>query len=300
MDPAYEFNRQIRGRSINPSKGEDGDLKDRNTLIGLIKDGNTSKLLSVVQTDLFSKHMERAYDSKGGFSIGTIDGVRVMFVGGVSTQKEALMAMTEWTKSGKKWSKSNMDEKAARYESIAKDNKVQVVVGHSRGAGIVSRMDGPWQKLSLDGAMYLAKKKAKDTINLHRQGLFDRMIASTGKKNKGVKGTGHFVYRRIPVRSNLARAYAFDKDMVTSRKVKSKYTHDLVRDRLNYWHNKRSKRTIDLLEKYGGAYVPAYWKKPLKRLHDANDPATYAKYKAYYDKGKAYYTAYRKWRNKTR
>ena len=69
-------------------------------------------------------------------------------------------------------------------EQIARDNDVQTIYGHSRGAGIVSDIQGPFDRVGLDGAMIIAKDRNRDMFNIAAQGQMpDQILASAGRNN---------------------------------------------------------------------------------------------------------------------
>jgi len=77
--------------------------------------------------------------------------------------------------------------KKTRYlERIAKQEGVDVIYGHSRGAAILADMELPSNttKVGLDGAMSIAADK--DMLNLQEHGFtgfFDKVIGASGENN---------------------------------------------------------------------------------------------------------------------
>lgn len=84
------------------------------------------------------------------------------------------------------YSEARRDEGSKRYEAIAEEEGVEVVYGHSRGAAVMSGMNGPWESVGLDGASYIGHHKSYTNI-VQKGGLFDRAIAIGHKGNIGVR-----------------------------------------------------------------------------------------------------------------
>jgi len=77
-------------------------------------------------------------------------------------------------------------KKTRYFERIAKQEGVDVIYGHSRGAAIVADMELPSNttKVGLDGAMSIAADK--DMLNLQEHGFtgfFDKVIGASGENN---------------------------------------------------------------------------------------------------------------------
>jgi hypothetical protein len=146
-----------------------------------IANNNGKAVAGLVQNSTFVDLQGDAYADPKGYSIKTIDGEKVMFVAGTRNLHD--------------WADNFIDtftphhyrtKKAVqRLNDVAKRNGVDVVVGHSRGAGLVGRMDGKYKKLGLDGAMMI--NPDKNMMNVSQDDPFDRFIAQGGKNNHFVR-----------------------------------------------------------------------------------------------------------------
>ena len=168
----------------------------RGMLKNAITVDDTGSVLRFVRTKSYNDLQDRAYLNKRGYAIGTINGEKVMVVSGSRNVYDWVFNITD-TVTPAKLQPSRITSK--RLSKIAKDNGVDVVVGHSRGAKLVSDMDGDFKKLGLDGAMMLARRGRKDMMNVSQGQPFDRLIAAGGKRNHFVRtkrvGKVHYVSR---------------------------------------------------------------------------------------------------------
>lgn len=77
---------------------------------------------------------------------------------------------------------------ASYLDSVAKRNGVDAVLGHSRGAAIVSDMTFSKRKVGVDGAMLLAKRGRRNFTNYRQTQPFDAFIGLGAGKTKKVRG----------------------------------------------------------------------------------------------------------------
>ncbi|MCP3672626.1 MAG: hypothetical protein GY814_19820, partial [Gammaproteobacteria bacterium] len=116
------------------------------------------------------------------------------------------------------YSEAKRDEGSKRYELIAKEEGVEVVYGHSRGAAVMSGMDGPWESVGLDGASYIGHEKSYTNV-IQRYGPFDRIIGAGHKGNIGVENVGfHNVTRKKPKKRKSPRDADGKRQKMTSKK----------------------------------------------------------------------------------
>lgn len=92
-----------------------------------------------------------------------------------------------------------------KYHDIARKEGVDVIYGHSRGGAIVSDIPrGPYQRIGLNAATFMAKNKGK-VINFRGTSLFDRAIGfdPLGRKVVRKNTAFHKVWKKnANVRSN--------------------------------------------------------------------------------------------------
>ena len=80
----------------------------------------------------------------------------------------------------------------SKLNEIAKQNNIATVYGHSRGGALVAEMDGPFDKVALDGAMILTTVGDSNILNIEaRKQAFDWIIGLGGEHNV-TKKTSHF------------------------------------------------------------------------------------------------------------
>jgi len=77
---------------------------------------------------------------------------------------------------------------ASYLDSVAMRNGVDAVLGHSRGAAVVSDMTFSKRKVGVDGAMLLAKKGRRGFTNYRQSQPFDALIGLGAGKTKKVRG----------------------------------------------------------------------------------------------------------------
>jgi len=77
---------------------------------------------------------------------------------------------------------------ASYLDSVAMRNDVDAVLGHSRGAAVVSDMTFPKRKVGVDGAMLLARKGRRGFTNYRQSQAFDAFIGIGAAKTKKVRG----------------------------------------------------------------------------------------------------------------
>lgn len=164
-----------------------------------------------------SEFMNAAYESPDGYSIrvNPLTGKKEMFIAGTRS-RGGDFAIRDWLQNAAEgihhaplleegvdsffgegtfegldvigsWSEAQRDKGSARYSEIAKDNGVEVVYGHSRGAAVMSGMKGGFIKVGLDGASAIGHDDEYVNI-VQRWGLFDRAIGLGHKGNIGVGG----------------------------------------------------------------------------------------------------------------
>lgn len=184
-------------------------------------------LHNFVRTDALDRLQDEAYDKRAGYSIGYVGGKKVMYVSGSRNAIDWVFNVGDMVIPHKHHYASNRTAK--RLTAIAKSQNVDVVVGHSRGGMLVSKMDIPNdKKLSLDGAMTLAPKNKRDTMNLYQKQPLDRLINRGGTNSKAYRmkriGRAHFISRDRAGydRYKKAGGYVPKKTYYTSRQRKRK------------------------------------------------------------------------------
>lgn len=137
-----------------------------------------------VQTKEFNRLQDRAYRNVCGVSFGVVEGQRVMFVCGSRNIIDWFFNFIDaYIIHDKLEVVSNYT--AYKLTRQYRRDMPDIVVGHSRGAALVGKMDVPMhRKMGVDGAMIITPKHSKEMINLHQDILLDNVIAMTGKNNK--------------------------------------------------------------------------------------------------------------------
>jgi hypothetical protein len=190
----------------------DWAIQGKGGLYGAIGRNDGAAVVKMTRNQNFNELADTAYNDPSGYSIGYVRGQKVMFVSGSRNT-------ADWAYNfGEVFRKTRLPKRTSeRLSKIAKRNNVKVVVGHSRGAKLVSAMRGPFRKAGLDGAMLLANRRDKKMLNLvqgskyppglapwgkHRYGKWqplDSIIGFTGKNNYYVEDwtpkNAHFYYR---------------------------------------------------------------------------------------------------------
>lgn len=128
----------------------------------------------------------QAYLSKRGYSIGYVHGKKVLYVSGSRNFTDWVFNAADDIIPARFHHVSNTTAK--KLTRIAKREGVDVVVGHSRGAMLVAKMDIPDnKKLGLDGALRLAPANRRDMMNLYQDQLLDKFISRRGTNKKKYK-----------------------------------------------------------------------------------------------------------------
>lgn len=158
-------------------------------------------LKNFVRTDQLNHLQDEAYASKRGYSIGYVNGKKVMYVSGSRNVTDWVFNVADNFIPASRHRVSN--KTSQNLTKIARDEKVDVVVGHSRGGMLVAKMDiDNSKKLSLDGAMRLAPKNRRNVMNLYQKQVLDRVINRGGKNSKAYRvkrvKTVHFISRDRP------------------------------------------------------------------------------------------------------
>lgn len=171
--------------------------KSRTTISGLVQKDNVDGIIKKVRTQGFNDLADEAYNTKKGYEIGFVNGEKIMYVSGSRNIFDWTFNAIDGVLPHKAQVFSNRTAK--NLDRIAKKEKVDLVVGHSRGAHLVSKMHGPYEKLGLDGAMMLARKKDKNMMNISQKQVLDRFIGMGGKRNRYRKvrkwKNAHFISR---------------------------------------------------------------------------------------------------------
>jgi len=148
----------------------------------------------------FDEFARDAYDSDAnGYAIrvNPLTGDKEMFIAGTKPPGHGQWALNVWDMpwynltAATGWKGFEvMDpwryKKTRFFERIAKQEGVDVIYGHSRGAAILADMELPSNttKVGLDGAMAIAADK--DLLNLQEHGFtgfFDKAIGASGEDN---------------------------------------------------------------------------------------------------------------------
>lgn len=165
-----------------------------------INTNNVKAVTKNIRSTEFNTGMDLAYKARRGFAIRSVGGQKVMFVSGSRNITDWVANFIDPLLPSKYQKLSNKTVK--NLELIAARNNVQVVVGHSRGGKLVDQMNGPYQKLGVDGAMMISTGKRK-TMNVYGSGYrgfgFDNLLALRGKNNYKVPLKNplktHYIYR---------------------------------------------------------------------------------------------------------
>lgn len=194
--------------------------------------GNPSAVLSEIRTDNFNDIADNAYANYRGYSIGYHDGAKVMYVSGSRN-------IVDWILNGVDTVLPSNHHyitlsTAKRLSAIAKREGVDVVVGHSRGAHIVSQMDGNFQKLGLDGATMLSGKKG-NIMNISQKGHIDAVIRKRNNPKQYNVRT-----KRIKHSHFVSRDYAGYKPMTKKQRMMAKYK----------WRQSRRRRIRSMLPSF--------------------------------------------------
>lgn len=182
-------------------------------LYGAIKRNDGRSVVRLGRTNAFNSVMDRAYNSPSGYAIGYVKGQKVMAVSG--SRNTADWAYNAYEVKNDTFLPNYLT--IPKLNEIAKRNNVKVVIGHSRGARLVSGMKGPFQKAGFDGAMLLADWKDKKMLNIVQSRKYprlpwqkrtrnfvqplDRIIGATGRNNYYTPYSGkqpHFFYKDYP------------------------------------------------------------------------------------------------------
>lgn len=172
-------------------------------LADAISENNFDEILRLVQTDKFNYMLTRSYldENKHGYYIGYIGTDLVMVISGTRSIVEWILNMTDQIYDETSTVAAN--KKAARLEKIAIKEGVDILVGHSRGAQTISKMNAypDSKKLALNGAMRLIpKQKRGKIINLHQNIPPDVHLSRYGGSKK---------QKRYPLATNKQEAYHF-------------------------------------------------------------------------------------------
>jgi hypothetical protein len=218
--------RFIRGGSLN-QKFYEQSRSGYNVNAAIRSRDYDAVLNNFVRTDALDRLQDEAYDKRAGYSIGYVGGKKVMYVSGSRNAIDWVFNVGDMIIPHKHHYASNRTAK--RLTAIAKSQNVDVVVGHSRGGMLVSKMDIPNdKKLSLDGAMTLAPKNRRDVMNLYQKQPLDKFIGRGGTNSKSYRmkriGRAHFISRDRAGydRYKAAGGYVPKKAYLTSRQRKRK------------------------------------------------------------------------------
>jgi len=161
-----------------------------------IDETDVDKFISLAKTGKFNSIHDNAYKARQGYSIGDVNGEKVMYVSGSRNAVDwALNAIGPIIPKKRRYIQKAT---ARRLHKIAVDRDVDVVIGHSRGGALVSAMPGRgYKKASVDGAMIIANDKS--IFNVAQDQPFDRVIGYGGENTHYVKAgklkNWHFVMR---------------------------------------------------------------------------------------------------------
>lgn len=184
----FRFQRQVEN-----AQGREG-------IRNAVRRGEGSAVVRSVRNSEFNRGMDRAYANPCGYHIGRVGNDKVMFVSGSRNVRDWTFNVLDPILPSKYQVFSNRTTK--RLEDIARRNKVDVVVGHSRGGKLVDQMNGPYEKIAVDGAMLISNGK-RNTMNIYGGGYrglgFDNVLAVRGRNNYKVNMRNplkvHYVYR---------------------------------------------------------------------------------------------------------
>lgn len=146
-----------------------------------VKSGNYNEAhRTIVGDGQFAKNMRAAYKShrKKGYTIANYKGEKVMFVAGTRYPIQWLANAANLVTP--KVVEVISNRKADKLTKIAERAGVKTVVGHSRGAYIVNKMNTHIPKLGIDGAAILDKRDS-GMMTLNQSNPFDRFL---GRQHK--------------------------------------------------------------------------------------------------------------------
>lgn len=196
MNDAARFRQQSRGAMAGQRQFNLG---------GHISANNYDGVLENIRTQEFNDGMNIAYNNKHGYSIKYINGEKVMFVSGSRNHMDWALNAVDTVVPQRLQFITNRTAK--NLDQIARKEGVDVVVGHSRGGQIVSKMSGSYQKLGVDAAMINAKDK--NMMNIAQKGALDRFIdRGFGRRATKYSKFAQFVYNK---RGRNTKTYKKDK-----------------------------------------------------------------------------------------
>ena len=195
MEPTYQS--KSLGMDEKFSRQVAKAKKQNYGLAGAVRRGDFDLIRDRTRTQDFNDLADRAYNSREGYAIQNVDGQKVMYVSGSRNIYDWFFNVAGGVLPSKTHVFSNRT--VSNLNKIARDQDVDVVVGHSRGAKLVSQMRGSFQRFGLDGAMMLARDKDRDMINIAQKQPLDMFIARGGRRNKFYRvkrvGKSHFISR---------------------------------------------------------------------------------------------------------
>jgi len=163
-----------------------------------IRHNDTTEYYRAIKSKEVNNLHEKAYANPRGYAIGKVGNDKVMYVSGSRNRMDWLLNATDIVTPHKL--RFFQNRTAYNLDKIAKENDVTVVIGHSRGAALVSNMPPGrgYERAGLDGAMIIAHDK--DMLNLSQGQPFDKAIALGGRNTHYVKPKGglrkwHYVMR---------------------------------------------------------------------------------------------------------
>lgn len=166
-------------------------------LAGAVRRNDYDGVLNYTRSQNFNNIADRAYNHPKGYAIGYVGNQKVMYVSGSRNIYDWGFNVVGGVLPTKMHVMSNRTSK--NLSDIARKENVDVVVGHSRGAKIVSGMRGNFTKFGLDGAMMLADKRDAGMMNIGQKQPLDRFIGYGGRNNKYYRvkrpGYSHFISR---------------------------------------------------------------------------------------------------------
>lgn len=161
-----------------------------------------SRALPFIRDKRIKANLAAADKSKYRVKIQWIDGKSYMFIPGTRPTH-----LSDWAKNFADWKLPGRVPgyiESKYYDSIARIYKPDVVIGHSRGAYIASRMkygkgNNNVRYVGVDGAMRLSKKDERNMFNIAYKEPIDKWLGRGGKNNyyvpyKWWKDSFHKVY----------------------------------------------------------------------------------------------------------
>ncbi|BBE21059.1 hypothetical protein [Chaetoceros debilis DNA virus 83] len=171
----------------------------------------------------FGAFMEDAYSSEGKYSIrvNPYTGKKEMMVAGTDSYGNWLQNVAEGTPSAWKGvSLKKREEASEYYDEIARQNNVDVIYGHSRGAAHLTDMQYEATYVGIDGATSIGHKRP-DMVNVIGDQFFDKVIGRGHKDTVRLEGRGFHNVTKSKAR--VKRENTNKKQLVARAKKQAKF-----------------------------------------------------------------------------